>query len=78
MANEEMRILALAAGVTEDEMQDHPEHGLTISLTGLRKLAAAMPDTAQKWSLWFLSSANSVLPISRLLAPVTMAARFPL
>jgi hypothetical protein len=48
MANEEMRILALAAGVTEDEMQDHPEHGLTISLTGLRKLAAAMPDTAKK------------------------------
>jgi hypothetical protein len=36
-------------------MRDHPEHGLLITLSGVRKLAAMAPDTMQKleFMAWF-------------------------
>lgn len=35
------------AGVTKDEMHEDPEHGLCVSLSGVRKLARLAPDKAQ-------------------------------
>jgi hypothetical protein len=48
MTDQEMLKLAKAAGLTKSEMHDHPEHGLMISLSGVRKLAAMAPDAKGK------------------------------
>ena len=32
------------AGLTADEIMDHPEHGLLVNASGLRKLAAIAPN----------------------------------
>jgi hypothetical protein len=39
------------AGLTTSEIRCHPEHGLLISLSGIRKLSAMAPDTQQKLEL---------------------------
>ena len=44
MTNAEARRMFLLAGVTEDEMSEHPEYGLMVTEAGLRKLAKAAPD----------------------------------
>ena len=39
--------LAESAGVTKDEMFDHPIDGLCISLSGVRKMALFAPDKSK-------------------------------
>ena len=43
--------LCRQAGVTSDEMWDHPEQGLCVSLAGVRKLAVIAPDQRAAYAL---------------------------
>ena len=43
--------LCRQAGVTSDEMWDHPEHGICVSLAGVRKLAVIAPDQKAAYAL---------------------------
>ena len=43
--------LCRQAGVMPDEMWDHPEHGICVSLTGVRKLAVLAPDQKAAYAL---------------------------
>ncbi len=44
MTVDALRALCLRAGVTADEMRDDPDHGLVLTMAGVRKLAAMAPD----------------------------------
>jgi hypothetical protein len=44
MTNEEMRALCAMAGVLPSELIEDPEHGLLISLPGIRKIAQYSPN----------------------------------
>ena len=48
MDKHQMIAVCRAAGVTDDEMRDDPQHGLLLSASGVRKLAATGPDNAAK------------------------------
>ena len=39
-----LRKLCARAGVTANEMRQHPEHGLMLTASAVRKLAEAAPD----------------------------------
>jgi hypothetical protein len=43
--------LCRQAGVTPGSMWDHPEHGLCVSLSGVRKLAVIAPDQSAAYAL---------------------------
>lgn len=45
------RALAARAGIEAHELRYDPVHGLLMSATAVRKLAALVPDTAQKMTV---------------------------
>jgi hypothetical protein len=49
-ADDVLRWAREVAGLTEAEIRPHPVHGVLLSLSGVRKLAARAPDTALKMS----------------------------
>jgi hypothetical protein len=48
MADDDMKALIKRVGITDDEVRMHPEHGLMINMSAVRKISAAVPDTAKK------------------------------
>ena len=44
MTSRELHAAAIAAGVTEDELQDDPAHGLLIARSGFRKIVAGVAE----------------------------------
>jgi hypothetical protein len=47
------------AGLDPNEWQDHPQHGLIISLSGLKKIARFAPDKAN--AVRFVESAEEIV-----------------